>query len=141
MVLECFFFNDTATTEIYTLSLHDALPICLALIVFNIDLPGQDMGITQGPLEVISLITTLIGIRPCQMGTAAQIVGKGWWCSQVGAAERIGAKFVTLPMGHDDRLPWVEDRKSTRLNSSHVVISYAVFCLKKKTQKPYSQPP
>src|SRR6266446_9228327 len=70
-----FFFNDTATTEIYTLSLHDALPIS----------PWQ-----------------------CPMQT-------------VGAGE-------TWPGG---------DRKSTRLNSSHLVISYAVFCLKKKKKKNY----
>src|SRR5256885_5371792 len=78
-----FFFNDTATTEIYTLSLHDALPICKWR-------------------------------RCCFSG-----------CSK--------------PATPDDRpvvraLDWViiADRKSTRLNSSHLVISYAVFCLKKK---------
>src|SRR5690554_7345296 len=72
-----FFFNDTATTEIYTLSLHDALPI--------------------------------------------------WGCS------------CRAPSGcHDTRPPYPRserDRKSTRLNSSHVRISYAVFCLKKKKNK------
>src|SRR6266540_5690001 len=70
-----FFFNDTATTEIYTLSLHDALPIS-----------------GSGP-------------RP-----------------QRCACPRRAAS----PPG---------DRKSTRLNSSHITISYAVFCLKKKTKK------
>src|SRR5574339_914051 len=70
-----FFFNDTATTEIYTLSLHDALPIC----------HGGDRG--QG-----------------RRGRAAGAGG-------------------------------VQDRKSTRLNSSHQAISYAVFCLKKKKKK------
>src|SRR5256885_15276520 len=73
-----FFFNDTATTEIYTLSLHDALPISLA-----------------DRLHLQSI-------------------------KQVHAAYR-----------DDD----CQDRKSTRLNSSHLVISYAVFCLKKKTIK------
>src|SRR3989454_7594770 len=77
-----FFFNDTATTEIYTLSLHDALPIsscrCCA-------------GTTPGP---------------------------GRSCNSRCAPRR----------------PW-RDRKSTRLNSSHLVISYAVFCLKKKKKK------
>src|SRR2546427_9588564 len=74
-----FFFNDTATTEIYTLSLHDALPIC----------------------------------------------------------PRAGATCA-LPGRHDHRPrdeagePLEVDRKSTRLNSSHSQISYAVFCLKKK---------
>src|SRR6267143_3795417 len=69
-----FFFNDTATTEIYTLSLHDALPICP---------PARPRCRRRGP-------------RPA---------------------------------------PWA-DRKSTRLNSSHSSISYAVFCLKKKKQIP-----
>src|SRR5437870_11324906 len=72
-----FFFNDTATTEIYTLSLHDALPICR--------LP--------------------------------------WFGAQSWASSSQG------PRGDD------ADRKSTRLNSSHVAISYAVFCLKKKKPK------
>src|SRR6266478_7156574 len=67
-----FFFNDTATTEIYTLSLHDALPIC-----------------------------------PCH-------------------------RRSRMPSSH--LYFWTRDRKSTRLNSSHSQISYAVFCLKKKKQ-------
>src|SRR5258708_22387465 len=75
-----FFFNDTATTEIYTLSLHDALPIshCSAQSALPICFDRQR---TQ----------------------------HGWACPQ--------------------------DRKSTRLNSSHQIISYAVFCLKKKKNK------
>src|SRR2546430_7571694 len=72
-----FFFNDTATTEIYTLSLHDALPI------FR---PGDGK-------TLLAQVLTLVGMRP--------------------------------------RVP-MRDRKSTRLNSSHSQISYAVFCLKKK---------
>src|SRR5258708_16585000 len=76
-----FFFNDTATTEIYTLSLHDALPIFLH---------GQD----DGGLGGIAL-----GIKGDRTGGAGKILG---------------------------------DRKSTRLNSSHQIISYAVFSLKKK---------
>src|SRR5437868_15003035 len=71
-----FFFNDTATTDIYTLSLHDALPICM--VVYRIANPA---GAPPPP-----------------------------------------AAMDTQPA----------DRKSTRLNSSHVSISYAVFCLKKK---------
>src|SRR5438067_11207755 len=70
-----FFFNNTATTEIYTLSLHDALPISQRLRT---------------------------GDQGCDMPDIADVRG---------------------PCG---------DRKSTRLNSSHVSISYAVFCLKKK---------
>src|SRR2546430_16517747 len=73
-----FFFNDTATTEIYTLSLHDALPISQ----YHADSPHDNL-----PFAV----------------------------SRAGAQET--------------------DRKSTRLNSSHSQISYAVFCLKKKKKK------
>src|SRR5450432_4691261 len=71
-----FFFNDTATTEIYTLSLHDALPI----------FRGYDHNF-------------IVAGKPGRLGVAA------------------------------------EDRKSTRLNSRHDQISYAVFCLKKKIQR------
>src|SRR2546430_11001633 len=75
-----FFFNDTATTEIYTLSLHDALPISGTAVTTNV----------------------------CSVAPASP-------CS----------KSPTLMCG-------TIDRKSTRLNSSHSQISYAVFCLKKK---------
>src|SRR3712207_8998242 len=74
-----FFFNDTATTEIYTLSLHDALPI--------------------SKLGEVVLERELL-------------------------AEKIARLEANRPL--------VQDRKSTRLNSSHANISYAVFCLKKK---------
>src|SRR5438552_9143449 len=77
-----FFFNDTATTEIYTLSLHDALPIWYA-------------GSRTSPRAS----------RPLRPHAAA------------GCRRRR------------------RDRKSTRLNSSHQIISYAVFCLKKKKNK------
>src|SRR2546426_8983239 len=75
-----FFFNDTATTEIYTLSLHDALPIWSKT-------DGEWYG--------------------------RAIIGARAYCHCCSVA----------------------DRKSTRLNSSHLVISYAVFCLKKKKKK------
>src|SRR5215203_7362529 len=78
-----FFFNDTATTEIYTLSLHDALPIS-ALVV-----------------PVYTLSPASRTLTRCSSATAARC----------------------------------RDRKSTRLNSSHANISYAVFCLKKKKKK------
>src|SRR5256885_12890573 len=80
-----FFFNDTATTEIYTLSLHDALPICFP------------------PRRAPSARRSARGqARPSSRGSSPP-----GWCAAA-------------------------DRKSTRLNSSHLVISYAVFCLKKK---------
>src|SRR3989442_2234660 len=81
-----FFFNDTATTEIYTLSLHDALPIC-------------------GRLDATAT-------RQCRSGTRGD------------SAPRAESQRRQLAVRRD--------RKSTRLNSSHVRISYAVFCLKKK---------
>src|SRR3712207_7681529 len=84
-----FFFNDTATTEIYTLSLHDALPICAG-------------GVRGRPER---------GRRVRHRSAPGEPGG-----ARVGAP-RPAAR---------------EDRKSTRLNSSHANISYAVFCLKKK---------
>src|SRR2546426_9213885 len=94
-----FFFNDTATTEIYTLSLHDALPIYF----------GQRVALAS---------STPAGISR-RLGCSFRYAGRsprrrGSWCSR--------------PAGK-------RDRKSTRLNSSHLVISYAVFCLKKKKHK------
>src|SRR3989442_7669701 len=94
-----FFFNDTATTEIYTLSLHDALPIYRRRRACPAG-PGGFPGRGQRFVE-----------------SAAPLVG------EVGA-------FV---------VDFIRDRKSTRLNSSHVRISYAVFCLKKKKKKPERQ--
>src|SRR2546430_17567782 len=92
-----FFFNDTATTEIYTLSLHDALPIFERLRLFRaIALRGQ---IKLGLGNPFHLKTGVRGLRQIQ-----------------AAHQQSGGK----------------DRKSTRLNSSHSQISYAVFCLKKK---------
>src|SRR5258708_21305439 len=80
LLFSFFFFNDTATTEIYTLSLHDALPISFA----------QSAVGAQGLMQVMTTV-------------------------------------------HTDK--YEKDRKSTRLNSSHQIISYAVFCLKKKKKK------
>src|SRR2546422_5385487 len=82
-----FFFNDTATTEIYTLSLHDALPISQledGLLLFTLDVLAR---------PVQQVLVLLARLRQ-------------------------------------------QDRKSTRLNSSHGYISYAVFCLKKKKKTP-----
>src|SRR5256885_17235094 len=89
-----FFFNDTATTEIYTLSLHDALPISVV----------RPADAAKDELLLFPEVGTNVAARS-------------------GSPE------------HDDKLfdgCDVVDRKSTRLNSSHLVISYAVFCLKKK---------
>src|SRR2546421_9737693 len=86
-----FFFNDTATTEIYTLSLHDALPISVnrwqhVEAYFKLNSIQNGKGVSDGIVR--------------------------YWV--------------------DGRLVIDQDRKSTRLNSSHDQISYAVFCLKKK---------
>src|SRR2546422_10632337 len=89
-----FFFNDTATTEIYTLSLHDALPIYVAKSAetrFSVNLHCARRK---------RACTDLCGGRSAMVVPTATV-----------------------------------DRKSTRLNSSHGYISYAVFCLKKKKKK------
>src|SRR3712207_7977601 len=104
--LRLFFFNDTATTEIYTLSLHDALPICS-----NVDL-GEAL-----PAHAEASILKVAGKYFGRLNVASAHFsreGSGYRCS------------VNMQMG--------ADRKSTRLNSSHANISYAVFCLKKKTR-------
>src|SRR5436189_5197503 len=89
-VFSFFFFNDTATTEIYTLSLHDALPILLS-----------NRPVTEAA------------------GTA------GIRIDHVTDRGRVRIRE--------------QDRKSTRLNSSHRCISYAVFCLKKKKKNRHDQ--
>src|SRR3712207_8601488 len=90
-----FFFNDTATTEIYTLSLHDALPIFRRLVgvvgIEQVEIE-EDAAVRGGPAQPLQ--------RPVDQQGRPVLDG--------------------------------EDRKSTRLNSSHANISYAVFCLKKK---------
>src|SRR3712207_7245405 len=95
-----FFFNDTATTEIYTLSLHDALPI------WEIFTHG---GRTPTGIDAVEFAQ-----RVASLGAGELLVT---------SMDRDGTKI-----GYDLEL----DRKSTRLNSSHANISYAVFCLKKK---------
>src|SRR3712207_7642207 len=96
-MLLIFFFNDTATTEIYTLSLHDALPIS------TFPCPSDALGVRHTG----SLKDRAAGRETSPAGLEAGIA---------------------VPRGTGGR----EDRKSTRLNSSHANISYAVFCLKKK---------
>src|SRR2546426_7157217 len=93
-----FFFNDTATTEIYTLSLHDALPISCDTTNFPDNKDAR--------------------------------------CLLYVALSRAKNRLMLVVSRNS---PSPLDRKSTRLNSSHLVISYAVFCLKKK--KKQSRPP
>src|SRR5258708_33841189 len=89
-IFSFFFFNDTATTEIYTLSLHDALPILPFDYVWRTGANAATQFTTSTPIRL--------------------------------AGMQIPAATYT-------------DRKSTRLNSSHQIISYAVFCLKKKKKR------
>src|SRR5256886_12364463 len=101
LFLTFFFFNDTATTEIYTLSLHDALPI--------------------SPFRYWALKASTKHRTPPVSMTRSSSAG-------------LSSMFrLYLKPEH----PPGRDRKSTRLNSSHSQISYAVFCLKKK-RDPYS---
>src|SRR5207253_8841078 len=81
-IFSSFFFTDPATTEFYTLSLHDALPI----------------SVSEPPMPPLWMES---GVHSC-------------------------------PVLKHQMMTGISDRKSTRLNSSHVAISYAVFCLKKK---------
>src|SRR3712207_7815807 len=104
MMSSVFFFNDTATTEIYTLSLHDALPILDAVQNAGNGHPGTAMALA--PLAY-TIYTRFLRHNP----------ENPHWTDR--------DRFV-LSAGH------ASDRKSTRLNSSHANISYAVFCLKKK---------
>src|SRR5207244_11044072 len=87
-----FFFTDTAPSEIYTLSLHDALPICV----------GGDVAVVADEVVIGGDVIAMDG-------------------GDAGAAGIANG---------------VADRKSTRLNSSHQITSYAVFCLKKKKEWP-----
>src|SRR5439155_14435275 len=103
-----FFFNDPAPSEIYTLSLHDALPISCG--------DGEGPEPARARFRLADRWFDLPGgARGCSCSASEESAGN---CDReperVSTAER-------------DR-----DRKSTRLNSSHVAISYAVFCLKKK---------
>src|SRR3712207_8834119 len=93
-----FFFNDTATTEIYTLSLHDALPIY--------DDRADHLRVHDADVGILA-----------RLGERQRV--RNW-----GRGPRL--------LGDRGLLTFGRDRKSTRLNSSHANISYAVFCFKKK---------
>src|SRR5256885_11904488 len=110
-----FFFNDTATTEIYTLSLHDALPIYHVL-----------RGRRAAGLQRHAARGRLDRDAPGR---------RRWLRDRHRAAHGEGAELGQDHHHHshlaaDERQLQELDRKSTRLNSSHLVISYAVFCLK-----------
>src|SRR5437899_8445527 len=96
-----FFFNYTTTTQIYTLSLHDALPISACSSGFEKSWASRIRSTASHPS-----------------------IGRSAWRASTSARNRRAR-----------RNPWRRDRKSTRLNSSHLGISYAVFCLKKKKKQ------
>src|SRR2546430_12381584 len=108
MICIFFFFNDPATTEIYTLSLHDALPISTARasIVF------------------------------CPEVNPAQTEVARWRATETSKATAY-TPICMIWLKASTALLRTADRKSTRLNSSHSQISYAVFCLKKKRMTNY----
>src|SRR5256885_9501250 len=97
-----FFFNDTATTEIFTLSLHDALPIS----------------------RVSGVPSAFANGKKCDNCKLDFPDIEGGWVAPEGTMGDVEATLEKM----------YRDRKSTRLNSSHLVISYAVFCLKKKNK-------
>src|SRR5204863_10186102 len=101
-------FNNTPTTKIYTLSLHDALPICD-------ERDGRDE--QQDRNDVLARISEIVGDRASDAGPEI-----------VKQRHVIVGAFAGRALKEEHN----QDRKSTRLNSSHVEISYAVFCLKKK---------
>src|SRR5207253_9110268 len=107
----CLFYIDTSTTPIYTLSLHDALPILIGNLL---DLGGVDRG--AGRLHHIDGLAPLLGVLVGVHDSSEIVTSDAFFLNQRLRAARL------------ERKP---DRKSTRLNSSHVAISYAVFCLKK----------
>src|SRR5690606_40690908 len=106
-----FLLHAPTTTLIYTLSLHDALPISGALIS-----PENFFDATHSKIEITILKSSPFG----------EICKKAIEYRQNKAEGQSPPKSIHLKS---------RDRKSTRLNSSHVKISYAVFCLKKKNKK------
>src|ERR1039457_361465 len=179
-----FFFNDTATTEIYTLSLHDALPICTRFwpSVCSSPFPWSFPGLSrseehtselQSPCNLVCRLLLEKKTRHIHLGhvppgqrarQGACAVGPLRLPSVLRSDHRIQEFFFfndtatteIYPLSLHDALPISSissarfstcpqirpkssstamiDRKSTRLNSSHLVISYAVFCLKKHRQ-------
>ena len=115
-----FYFNDTATPEIYTLSLHDALPIC-----YNDDIHYKNGCLLYSNAGWASVMLCFASRPPDPL-----LVGERW-------REMWLERLQTQPFP-------LEDRKSTRPNSSHSAITYAVSCLKQTsfhhTPSPTSSP-
>src|SRR3712207_7021280 len=101
------FFNDPPTTEIYTLSLHDALPICVSSSSIRSSSPRARITTASSPNSRLVRSVASAASDPLDTSESVEVDG---------------------------------DRKSTRLNSSHANISYAVFCLKKKKRETDAPP-
>src|SRR5690606_41508222 len=106
-----FFSTEHATTVIYTLSLHDALPIWVYMAVCTTAVAYSKAIPTAGTIRFETI--TIANLPKCRICPGYR-------------RDRHGNKFTLSTLLIN------QDRKSTRLNSSHVKISYAVFCLKKK---------
>src|SRR5690606_39593303 len=109
-LFSCFFLCDPAASRSYILSLHDALPIC---IFFEVRKKYRG---SHAPDEK-GASSRARRMNSCESGLSGRAVAR--------SADRAAARRACPA-----------DRKSTRLNSSHVKISYAVFCLKKKKHHP-----
>src|SRR3712207_7450781 len=122
------FFNDTATTEIYTLSLHDALPIYQLL--------GRVYGVPLSPRQLLHAPRPMVHDRIDRavdqaVEAGATVVGLGALTAPAvsgGEALRYRTDIGGTNGNAFNAAMTAEDRKSTRLNSSHANISYAVFC-------------
>src|SRR5207253_10276789 len=101
--------TETAPTDTYTLSLHDALPIFAV--------PALRMRMLDSFTSNLEMLAGAVAARTGRASGELEV--------RAFAGAVTGALIAAI-------FAWVEDRKSTRLNSSHVAISYAVFCLKKK---------
>src|SRR5256886_8220962 len=132
-----FFFNDTATTEIYTLSLHDALPILMvsALDAAKTAVQALQLGAADYLVKGFELdelrqrVANLLKLATLEKENDAlrrRMATEGQFGQMIGRSAEMRLAFEMA-----DRVA-PTDRKSTRLNSSHSQISYAVFCLKKK---------
>ena len=130
-----FFFNDTATTEIYTLSLHDALPISLKkyeLKIYKLSVSERTKSFKVANKIIEQLLNDNFNKSDCVIAMGGGVLGD--LSAFISNLTKRGLKFINIPttlLAQAD----ASDRKSTRLNSSHVVISYAVFCLKQNNPR------
>src|SRR5699024_12780232 len=106
-----FIFSQTPTISFYTLSLHDALPICFERDTFDVDVVIN----SYNHDDVDDLISEVENI----------VIDPDPFENKIVRLEQNDVRILNIDVGE------IQDRKSTRLNSSHVSISYAVFCLKK----------